>query len=104
MLRPLRRATTNPHQRKQARWLEMFGWDWPVASTSCPTDCSPAAISSRICRRVGSPSARKYFAMTSPDVGASGMRNGPATDLGRSLTTGERIGDYKYQDRLIYRR
>ena len=71
-----RRATTKPHHRRQARWFDTFGCDCPVSSTSSPTARSPSASRSRICSRVGSPNARKYFASTSVDAGASGSRNG----------------------------
>src|SRR5918994_800277 len=83
MTRCSRRVVTNPHQRRQARWLETLDWAWPTRRVSSPADSSPCAWSSpRMRSRVGSPRARKYLATRSLRAGASGRRNGAswATD------------------------
>src|SRR5437016_13088800 len=75
-----RRASMKPHQRRQARWFETFGCGTPSRCTSSPTESSPSSrSSSRIRRRVGSPSPRKYFATRSASTGASGKRNGASS-------------------------
>src|SRR5207244_10524490 len=74
------RAPSKPHQRRQARWFETCGCRTPSRCTSSPTESSPSSrSSSRIRRRVGSPSPRKYFATRSASTGASGKRNGASS-------------------------
>src|SRR5919197_4168282 len=77
MSRWSRRVATNPHQRRQARWLETLGCGWASRRVSAPADSSPSApSSSRMRSRVGSPRARKYLATRSVRAGAAGRRNG----------------------------
>ena len=46
MTRCWRRVVTNPHQRRQARWLETLGWGWPswrVPAPRLPVPPGPGA-------------------------------------------------------------